>query len=823
MNRVSPLIAGVVSLTLAFAFNLTLIAANVELNHQGRLLDASDTPIDGVVTLTFRIFEVPTGGAPLWSETQPGVTVTDGLFATTLGAISPLSADVLTPSAMAPNHWLEVTVNGVVISPRLALGAVPSAAISTRISGDLESKLGHLGLLGASSLSRMDLDDHDDSTGIEISGADGRIIVVKHRLEPHEARLSLGDLNRDGFVDVITTPESTTMLLVDSSSSGSASISSNVHGDLGLQPLGGNLLVHSASNLGESGRLVLSANPDSAGTVISLQDDASSGAISAKIKRSGDTMTGDLILNADPTSTLRLSSGPLESSLNLIDDRDLLGLRRYEAKSSPAIVQVNLLVDANADGSSESSLEQSAEIGQALSRAINTKGTGATLRTTLVAADSAMFATEVDSDNDGITDTGMRCSSIESRTVLESYFSPGAMPSARKFVVMTDSAGAATTLSSGSDGSVSLTSHESRTELRQRFQDGDIPTQDDFVDMSCDASGAGVIMRAPTALLSWGAGLAIRVGNDGPRISMDHDSIPTFEVTSDFSSTQMRLQKAIKDGDTQLRMNASSSECLMELGDVNSDGYALMSTSSSTNPAIPQTSTFRMGRPAVNTAVIAIDHNSAQMELQHSSSGPGDKPTSVQFGTLIDSFVHLTEDGVTRYSLSSSSGMQIRNSADQVSTSIDSDGNGYLSSKLGIGKTPVEKIDVQGGAYCDGTNWVNASDKNSKENFENIDREKLLKLIAQLSITQWNYKGDEQTKHIGPTAQDFKNTFGVGKDDKSISTIDPSGIALAAIQELYSLLKQKDEEIVSLRKTNASQIEELKKELARLREEIKKD
>ena len=39
-------------------------------------------------------------------------------------------------------------------------------------------------------------------------------------------------------------------------------------------------------------------------------------------------------------------------------------------------------------------------------------------------------------------------------------------------------------------------------------------------------------------------------------------------------------------------------------------------------------------------------------------------------------------------------------------------------------------------------------------------------------------------KHIGPTAQDFKAVFGVGSDGKSISTIDPSGIALAAIKEL---------------------------------------
>jgi hypothetical protein len=34
-------------------------------------------------------------------------------------------------------------------------------------------------------------------------------------------------------------------------------------------------------------------------------------------------------------------------------------------------------------------------------------------------------------------------------------------------------------------------------------------------------------------------------------------------------------------------------------------------------------------------------------------------------------------------------------------------------------------------------------------------------------------------------AQDFYNTFGLGDDNVTISTIDPSGVALAAIQALY--------------------------------------
>ena len=37
---------------------------------------------------------------------------------------------------------------------------------------------------------------------------------------------------------------------------------------------------------------------------------------------------------------------------------------------------------------------------------------------------------------------------------------------------------------------------------------------------------------------------------------------------------------------------------------------------------------------------------------------------------------------------------------------------------------------------------------------------------------------------MGPMAQDFRRAFGLGVDDRSINSIDSSGVALAAIQGL---------------------------------------
>jgi hypothetical protein len=105
-------------------------------------------------------------------------------------------------------------------------------------------------------------------------------------------------------------------------------------------------------------------------------------------------------------------------------------------------------------------------------------------------------------------------------------------------------------------------------------------------------------------------------------------------------------------------------------------------------------------------------------------------------------------------------------------------------------------ITTRGGAHLtgNGTNWTNGSDRNKKENFHPVKGQEILDKIDNLQITRWNYKGeDESVTHIGPTAQDFYRLFEVGADTVSISTIDPAGIALAAIKELHAKTRRIEE------------------------------
>lgn len=77
----------------------------------------------------------------------------------------------------------------------------------------------------------------------------------------------------------------------------------------------------------------------------------------------------------------------------------------------------------------------------------------------------------------------------------------------------------------------------------------------------------------------------------------------------------------------------------------------------------------------------------------------------------------------------------------------------------------------------------NVSDRNAKHDFQAVDSAQVLDRVRRLPISEWSYRGDA-TRHIGPTAQDFHASFGVGVDDRTISTIDAQGVALAAIQAM---------------------------------------
>jgi hypothetical protein len=99
------------------------------------------------------------------------------------------------------------------------------------------------------------------------------------------------------------------------------------------------------------------------------------------------------------------------------------------------------------------------------------------------------------------------------------------------------------------------------------------------------------------------------------------------------------------------------------------------------------------------------------------------------------------------------------------------------------------------------------SDRNAKHGFESVDVDAVLAGVVDLPLTSWSYKEDDPaTRHVGPMAQDFAATFGVGDDDRHIHVVDANGVALAAIQALAKQLAE-----------TQARIGELEAEVERLR------
>ncbi len=114
---------------------------------------------------------------------------------------------------------------------------------------------------------------------------------------------------------------------------------------------------------------------------------------------------------------------------------------------------------------------------------------------------------------------------------------------------------------------------------------------------------------------------------------------------------------------------------------------------------------------------------------------------------------------------------------------------------------PTHFMSTSTGAYLSKTGvWSNVSDAEKKENFKPVDGAALLERLARMPVRRWNFRNDTaDDTHIGPTAQDFHEAFGLGSDDRHIATTDADGVALAAIKALYIQNQQLQTEIEKLR------------------------
>ena len=105
------------------------------------------------------------------------------------------------------------------------------------------------------------------------------------------------------------------------------------------------------------------------------------------------------------------------------------------------------------------------------------------------------------------------------------------------------------------------------------------------------------------------------------------------------------------------------------------------------------------------------------------------------------------------------------------------------------------------------------SDRHLKTNFATINPQDVLRRVVGLPVQTWSYTNEQpDVRHMGPMAQDFRDAFKLGDNDKLIGYLDETGVALAAIQGLNQMLEDKD----STLEKQAKEIKELKARLESL-------
>lgn len=120
-------------------------------------------------------------------------------------------------------------------------------------------------------------------------------------------------------------------------------------------------------------------------------------------------------------------------------------------------------------------------------------------------------------------------------------------------------------------------------------------------------------------------------------------------------------------------------------------------------------------------------------------------------------------------------------------TSVSGGNDVFAVNRLGSG-TSEFFIENGGDATFAGNVTANGvlltSTREAKTDFEPIDEQEVLNKLASLEISQWRYKSESnETRHIGPVAEEFYEVFGLS-DGRTLNMIDTNGITFAAIKAL---------------------------------------
>ncbi|MCC6410681.1 MAG: hypothetical protein IT270_03425, partial [Saprospiraceae bacterium] len=189
---------------LRFFYCLLLVAAfasqanaqiDPTLSIQGILKKSNGVAVeDGDYSITFKLYTAQAGGTAIWTEVQPSVEVSSGIYSATLGIITPLNIP------FNQLYYLGVTVGSTELTPRILLTSAPYAlsligqtnkfpssglvqADSIKVNGGVLARGGAPGANGASRNGYAFSGNSGDKDSGVFSTAEGEVSLYSNNVE----------------------------------------------------------------------------------------------------------------------------------------------------------------------------------------------------------------------------------------------------------------------------------------------------------------------------------------------------------------------------------------------------------------------------------------------------------------------------------------------------------------------------------------------------------------------------------------------------------------------------------------------------------------
>jgi len=116
---------------------------------------------------------------------------------------------------------------------------------------------------------------------------------------------------------------------------------------------------------------------------------------------------------------------------------------------------------------------------------------------------------------------------------------------------------------------------------------------------------------------------------------------------------------------------------------------------------------------------------------------------------------------------------------------------------VGIGTTNPEFLIDTGGAYCNGTTWVNASSREYKKDIQALTRDEAMNTLQGLSPVRFCFKGIPDERRVGFIAEDVPDLVAM-KDRKGMSPMDVVAVLTKVVQEQQKAIAELSKKVAEL-------------------------